>query len=93
MLALRRAEPALRTGRFAWVDLPDAGGDVLAFERGDGADVVGCVVNLGAAPVDLPDDVEVLLSSAPPPADGPAGATSRALPPDTAAWYRGRPRP
>ena len=90
MLALRRAEPALHSDAFAWVDLPDAGGDVLAFARGDGDRALVCAVNLGVTPVALPEHAEILLSSAPPSTDGTPEA---ALPPDTAVWYRGRPRP
>lgn len=84
VLALRRAEPAFRSG-FAWADdvlAGDATGQVLAFTRGD----VLCVVNLGPT-VPLPAGYEVLLAS-----DdleqGPAGAE---LPTDTAAWLRRTP--
>ncbi|SKC50599.1 glycoside hydrolase family 13 protein [Krasilnikoviella flava] len=83
MLALRRAEPALHSSRFAWVDLPDASGDVLAFERAAGGDVVGCVVNLGDSPVVLPEDAATLLTSAP-----PTASTDGVVPPDVAVWYR-----
>ncbi|GAA1713825.1 glycoside hydrolase family 13 protein [Isoptericola hypogeus] len=100
MLAVRRAEPALHGDGLAWVDLPGAGDDVLAFVRGssgggpdggpgggpDGGRAVGCVVNLGADAVALPAGAEILLTSAPPsePLEG-------VLPPDTAVWYHARP--
>jgi alpha-glucosidase len=48
LLALRRAEPALEVGR---IELIEAGGDVLAYVRGDAFLVA---LNLGANPHDLP---------------------------------------
>jgi len=76
-LRLRRAEPALHGPHFAWLDLPGAPGDVLAFTRGD---AFACVVNLGTAPTPLPEHTDLLLASAPL-ADGLLG-------PDTAVWLR-----
>ena len=75
-LALRRSDPGLRDGRFAWLDLPGADGDVLAFSRGD----VVCLVNLGVDPAPLPPHTAVLLASG----DLPDGV----LPTDTAVWLR-----
>jgi alpha-glucosidase len=76
-LALRRSEPGLRAGSFAWLDLPGAeSADVLAFTRDD----VACLVNLGAAPVRLPHHSAVLLTSGDLSAEG--------LPSDTAVWLR-----
>lgn len=71
-LHLRRDLTALHTEPLAWLDLGDD--DVLAFTRGAG---LACVVNLGAAPVPLPDGATVLLASGP--VDGAVG-------PDVAAW-------
>jgi alpha-glucosidase len=77
MLGLRRREPGLATGEFAW--LPSAPG-VLAFTRGAG---IACVANLSAGPADLPPDCGVLLASAPL-VDGRAS-------PDTTVWLRTAP--
>lgn len=81
-LRLRRDIPSAAS--LAW--LPPAGGadgsagsgdaDVLAFRRGDS---FACVVNLGTAPVELPEHREVILSSAPLDPDG-------RLPGDAAVW-------
>ncbi len=71
-LRTRRAEPELGDGTLRWLDSP---ADVLAFVRGDR---FVCVVNLSAAPVELPPHDQVLLQSAP-------FADGRLLP-DTAAW-------
>ena len=76
-LCLRRAEPALHGAHFAWLDLPGAPDEVLAFTRGHG---FACVVNLGAAPVALPEHTDVLLTS-----DRLEGGL---LPTDTAVWLR-----
>ncbi|MFD3943378.1 glycoside hydrolase family 13 protein [Streptomyces sp. NPDC058579] len=73
-LRVRRAEPALGDGPFAW--LPSADG-VLAFTRGPG---LTCLVNLTSEPVELPAHTEQLLASGPL-ADG-------LLPPDTTIWLR-----
>ncbi|WP_024286260.1 glycoside hydrolase family 13 protein [Cellulomonas sp. KRMCY2] len=73
-LAVRRREQGLHDGDLRWLD---AAPGVIAFERGAG---VACVVNLGAAPVPLPDHDELLLVS-----DALADGL---LPPDTAAWLR-----
>jgi alpha-glucosidase len=72
-LALRRSEPGLRGERFSWLDGTE---DVLAFTRDD----VVCVVNLGTAPVPLPDHHEVLLTS--------VDLDGDHLPADAAAWLR-----
>ncbi|MCG5218528.1 glycoside hydrolase family 13 protein [Streptosporangium sp. KLBMP 9127] len=79
MLALYRAGLRIRAeclgdGSLTWLDLGDG---VLAFTRESG---LTCVVNLGPAPVALPPDREVLLTSGPVDVDG--------LPADTAAWLR-----
>lgn len=58
-----------------WLDGPV---DCLGYDRG--ADFT-CVVNLSAQPTDLPEHVDVLLTSNPLTGDG-------LLPPDTAAWLR-----
>lgn len=50
-LRWRRRQPALRTGAGRFLDAPEP---VLALTRGDGADAVLCVFNLGAAPVRWP---------------------------------------
>lgn len=71
-IELRRSEPGLARGAFAWVEL---GVDVLAFRRDD----VLCVVNLGSDPVALPD-ADVLLSS--------EAIVDGVLPTDSAAWLR-----
>jgi alpha-glucosidase len=79
-LRIRRAEPALGDGPIRW--LPSAAG-VLAFERGGRAGrtrPVRCLVNLSAAPVDLPAGAAVLLSSGP--------LDEGRLPADTAVWLR-----
>jgi alpha-glucosidase len=58
MLAFRRAEPALRSGRTAFLDVPEP---TLAFRRG--ADML-CAFNLSAEPVrmNLPGRVEIVFS-------------------------------
>ena len=72
-LQLRRRHPALGDGRLRWVPAPD---DVLCFDRDPG---FRCVVNFGAAPCELPEHDEVLLTSLP----LEAGAK---LPSDATAW-------
>ncbi|MGY3334748.1 alpha-glucosidase [Streptomyces filamentosus] len=74
-LALRRTEPGFGDGALDWLPAPDG---VLAFTRDHG---LTCVVNLSAAPVELPAHRTRLLASGP---LDPAGA----LPPDTAVWLR-----
>jgi alpha-glucosidase len=84
-LRIRRAEPALGDGPMSWRPAPDG---VLAFDRtpaddrrpAGGGPGVGCLVNLSAVPVSLPDRAEVLLASGP--LDGGM------LPADTAVWLR-----
>ncbi|MEM7274498.1 MAG: glycoside hydrolase family 13 protein [Actinomycetota bacterium] len=61
------------------VTMLDLGDDVLAYRRGSG---LTCVVNMGSAPVPLPDHTEELLRSDP---GAEAGAQ---LAPDTAVWLR-----
>jgi alpha-glucosidase len=51
LVALRKAHPALRAGAIRRIDAPQP---ILAFERGDGADRLLCVFNLGAESVDWP---------------------------------------
>jgi alpha-glucosidase len=76
-LALRRAEPSLRSDRepLRW---ENAAPGVLAFGRGGD---FACVVNLSAEPVAAPVPGAVLLASGPLGDDG-------AIPPDTAVWIR-----
>ncbi|MEY9835271.1 glycoside hydrolase family 13 protein [Streptacidiphilus sp. EB103A] len=73
-LRLRRAEPGLGDGPMEWQ--PSAP-DVLDFTRPGG---FRCMVNLGATPVALPGQSELLLASGP--LDGGL------LPTDTAVWLR-----
>jgi alpha-glucosidase len=75
-IATRRTEPGLCGDEFAWLDVANADGDVLAFARGD----IACVVNLGAEPAPLPAHTAVLLASG----ELPDGR----LPADTAVWLR-----
>jgi len=82
MLSLYRSALRLRQSLegdegLAWVE---QGENVLAFRRG--ADFVS-VTNFSAAPIDLPDHTDVLLSS--------SGLVSNRLPPDSTAWLRTRP--
>jgi alpha-glucosidase len=79
-LRLRHAEPALRSEREPMRWLPSLGqaAGVLAFRRGDD---VACVLNLSAAPIELPDHREVLLQS------GPLDEAGL-LPSDTGVWLR-----
>jgi alpha-glucosidase len=72
-LHLHRDRPELGDGALQW--RAEAGGDVIAFDRGPG---FACLVNMGATPVPLPDGTAVLLSSN----DLPDGV----LPNDTAVW-------
>jgi alpha-glucosidase len=76
-LALRRSEPGLGSEResLRWLESAE---NVLSFRRGD---EIACVVNLSAAPVELPQHSAVLLTSSPLTADG-------LLPADCAAWLR-----
>jgi alpha-glucosidase len=73
-IRLRRTEPDLAGESMQWLDGP---ADVLAFRRGA---QLACIVNFGAAPIQLPAGSEVLLGSAPLPSHG--------LEPDAAAWVR-----
>jgi alpha-glucosidase len=71
-LQIRRTSDYFATDALAWLDAP-AG--VLAFSRSDG---FCCLVNVSAAPVPLPADHELLLTS--------GSLEGGLLPPDTAAW-------
>lgn len=75
-IATRRREPGLRDGGFAWLDIPGAASNVLAFTRGD----IACVVNFGAEPASLPPPSAVLLAS--------GDLSGGRLPEDTAVWLR-----
>ncbi|AYG03583.1 glycoside hydrolase family 13 protein [Gryllotalpicola protaetiae] len=75
-LALRRSDPDLGDGPFAWVETA-AGDELLAFRRGDG---FVSVTNLGRHPLTLPAHDEVLLASSP--------LIGGQLPPDSTAWLR-----
>ena len=81
MLTLYRDALALR--REYLLDAPDevvwqeAGDDVLVFSRGDG---FTCMVNFGLVPVAVPENAEVLLSSA------PFSEVARLLHADAAIW-------
>jgi len=72
-LAERRRNPALGDGVLTWDD--DAPDDVLSFTREPG---FRCVVNFGPDQYQLPDGVEVLMTS------GTPGA--RTIGPDEAVW-------
>jgi alpha-glucosidase len=74
-LELRRAEK-VGTGALAWVDALAGSPDVVAFQ------VAGVVVlaNLGAAPVALPADTDVLVAS--------GDLVDGAVPTDTTVWLR-----
>ncbi|HEX3782515.1 MAG TPA: glycoside hydrolase family 13 protein [Pseudonocardiaceae bacterium] len=73
-LRLRQAEPALLAPGLDWLPVADG---ALAFRRG--ADFA-CVINLGEAPVALPEGARVLLSS--------DRLIDGKLPTDTGAWLR-----
>ncbi|GAA4976372.1 glycoside hydrolase family 13 protein [Pseudonocardia tropica] len=79
-LAIRRAHPALGGGALTWQESPEG---TLALARtsdsGDGG--FTCLVNVSSAPVSLPEDAEVMLSS------GPLTARGE-VPADTAVWLR-----
>ncbi|BDZ42791.1 hypothetical protein GCM10025865_20900 [Paraoerskovia sediminicola] len=76
-LAIRRAEDGVRSAEFAWVELPGASEDVLAFSRGDG---FVSATNFGVGAVPLPDGAQVLLAST----ELDAGQ----LPSDASVWFR-----
>ena len=79
-LRIRRSSPELGDGPMTWQPTPDG---VLAFDRaplGQGTGGLRCVANLSAAPVALPANAVVLLSSGP--------LSGGLLPPDTTAWLR-----
>ncbi len=73
-LALRRSAPWSPDGALTWLSSHDS---VLAFARGEG---FVCLVNFGAAPVELPAGSRVLLAS-----DELEGG---AVPQDTTVWLR-----
>ncbi|HTC85438.1 MAG TPA: alpha-amylase family glycosyl hydrolase, partial [Candidatus Acidoferrum sp.] len=73
-LRIRRAEPGLGDGPFAWRSAPDG---VLAFARGDR---FAAVTNLSDRSVPLPRHEHVLLAS--------ADVSDGSLPPDATAWLR-----
>ncbi|SDD13609.1 glycoside hydrolase family 13 protein [Actinokineospora iranica] len=73
-LRVRRTEPGLTAPEFTWLDAPP---NVMLFARGNG---VACAVNFGAAPFELPEGSEVLLSSTP--------LANGAVSTDTAVWLR-----
>ncbi len=75
-IAILRSEPGLCGHDFAWLDVADDDGDVLAFARGD----VACVVNFGAEPASMPEHSAVLLAS--------EELRAGRLPADTAVWLR-----
>jgi alpha-glucosidase len=77
-LSLRRANDALRSGSFAWLDgQPDS----LIFERRAEDEAVVCVVNLGSEPIPLPTG-ELLVAS--------PERVGEQLPPNATAWLRTR---
>jgi cyclomaltodextrinase / maltogenic alpha-amylase / neopullulanase len=73
MIALRKAEPALRRGSFRWLPLPtDA---TLVYERQLGDTTIRCLIHNGDAPIlipTLPAGAVNLWSEAPIPAELPA---------------------
>jgi alpha-glucosidase len=78
-LRLRRELPVLGDGSMHWID---SAAGVLAFRRDPG---FVCVVNLGAAPADLPPHERALVSSAP--------LEDGQLPVDAAVWLSTGPGP
>ncbi|HWM03866.1 MAG TPA: DUF3459 domain-containing protein, partial [Actinophytocola sp.] len=60
LIALRRAEPALRTGELALLDAPD---DVLAYRRFGSGRAVTVLANFGDRPVRVPYRGRVLLTA------------------------------
>jgi alpha-glucosidase len=80
LLGLRR-EHAVGTGSLEWLDAYVDDANVVGFRstHADRADIT-VLVNLGTAPVALPDGARVLVASEDLPADG-------AVPTDTAVWF------
>jgi alpha-glucosidase len=74
-LRLRRAEPGLGDGTFAWLESAPG---VLTFRR---SPEFVFTLNLAEEPAELPPHTQILLTSAP--------LTAGRLPADTAAWLRG----
>lgn len=72
-LAIRHRETGLGDGPMTWIE---AGSEVLAFSRPGN---FACYVNFGA-PIEIPENAEVLLSSAP--------LIAGKIPTDTALWLR-----
>lgn len=52
LIALRRAEPALRRGAFQWLDLP-LGEETIGFERTLGPETLWCFIHKGGQPLHL----------------------------------------
>jgi alpha-glucosidase len=79
LLQLRRSEPQLQTGSFAWLDQRSDGptDEVLAYQRGDDWTVV---LTLGDAPYSLDHPVRVAAATDP----GLVGSVIRTVPPRTA---------
>ncbi len=83
VLAFRRQTPALITGKGRFHDAPDP---LLAFTRGEGADAVLCVFNLGVEPRALSlTGVPVLVG----PSRASLGGQTLTLPGNGWAWVRG----
>ncbi|MEY4337792.1 MAG: hypothetical protein RL680_687, partial [Actinomycetota bacterium] len=72
-LAIRKGEEGLGDGTMEWIE---AGADVVAFARPGN---FACYINFGA-PIQLPSNSQVLVSSGP--------ITAHTLPTDTAVWVR-----
>lgn len=66
-LAWRRGQSALRRGSIAFMPSDEP---LLAFRRGDGADAVDCVFNLGAKPLIVPETVIAGAMTLPAPGSG-----------------------
>jgi alpha-glucosidase len=87
-LRLRREDPDLRAGGFAWRETGSP--DVVAFDRG----ALTCVVNLGSQPWPLPGDLTgepVLVSGEGADGaqgDGGADGSAGEVPGDSAVWWR-----
>lgn len=85
-LALRRVEPALRTGDMRWLDAAEIGPHALAFVRGD---EIACIANLGSGLLPLPARASVLVSSHDLlTVEDDTARPHRLLRPDSAVWLR-----
>lgn len=80
VLRVRHREPAFATDSVTWLPAPDG---VLCYRRGTDVTVM---INVSAAPVELPPHEAILAASQPVP-----GGDGRVLPPDTGVWLRTRP--